>query len=182
MMVSGYSETLQYVPIPSEITKLGKAGLDRITYNGEFLFSDAASNMTETSPSNGGCLVATATFGTEMSLQVQLLREIRDDTLMSSIPGSSFMTNFNKIYYSVSPVIADVQRTNPVINDMFGVLLYPGLNLLHLMQYADSDHTILGLGMLVIILNILFYVGIPISSGVITHRLVSSRRLVVNSK
>lgn len=177
-----YSETLQYVPIPSEITKLGKAGLDRITYNGEFLFSDAASNMTETSPSNGGCLVATATFGTEMSLQVQFLREIRDDTLMSSIPGSSFMTNFNKIYYSVSPVIADVQRTNPVINDMFGVLLYPGLNLLHLMQYADSDHTILGLGMLVIILNILFYVGIPISSGVITHRLVSSRRLVVNSK
>ena len=177
-----YSQTLLYVPIPSEITNIGQAGLDRITYNGQPLFSDAASNMTNSQQDGGGCLVATATFGTEMSSQVQSLREIRDDTLMSSIPGNSFMINFNKIYYHISPVIVDVQRTSPIINDVFAVLLYPGLNLLHLIEYADSDIMILGLGILVIILGILFYGGIPLLSGVIIHRLISSRHFVVNSK
>jgi len=58
----------------------------------------------------GGCLIATATFGSELAPQVQFLRELRDDTVMSTSSGVSFMTGFNAIYYSFSPAIADLER------------------------------------------------------------------------
>ena len=45
----------------------------------------------------GGCLIATAAYGSEMAPQVQLLREIRDNQLMSTDSGISFMTGFNSI-------------------------------------------------------------------------------------
>jgi hypothetical protein len=54
----------------------------------------------------GGCLIATATYGSEMAPQVQLLREIRDTQLMSTDSGVSFMSGFNSLYYSFSPHIA----------------------------------------------------------------------------
>ena len=36
----------------------------------------------------GGCLIATAAYGSEMAPQVQLLREIRDNQLMNTSSGS----------------------------------------------------------------------------------------------
>ena len=49
---------------------------------------------------DGGCLIATATYGSELAPQVQMLREIRDNQLMNTETGSSFMSTFNDIYYS----------------------------------------------------------------------------------
>ncbi len=40
----------------------------------------------------GGCLIATAAFGSEMAPQVQFLREIRDNTVLQTESGSAFMT------------------------------------------------------------------------------------------
>jgi hypothetical protein len=65
----------------------------------------------------GGCLIATATYGSEMAPQVQLLREIRDTQLMSTDSGVSFMTGFNSLYYSFSPHIADMERESPIGKD-----------------------------------------------------------------
>ncbi|MEO2201503.1 MAG: peptidylprolyl isomerase, partial [Nitrosopumilus sp.] len=65
------------------------------------------------SSKGGGCLIATATFGSEMSTQVQQLREIRDNTLLQTQSGTSFMGMFNDVYYSFSPIIADYERENP---------------------------------------------------------------------
>ena len=62
----------------------------------------------------GGCLIATAAYGSEMAPQVQLLREIRDNQLMNTESGSAFMGAFNEAYYSFSPYIADMERENPV--------------------------------------------------------------------
>ena len=50
----------------------------------------------------GGCLIATAAFGSEMAPQVQFLRELRDDTVLQTESGSAFMTGFNQFYYSFS--------------------------------------------------------------------------------
>ena len=58
----------------------------------------------------GGCLIATATYGSELAPQVQLLREIRDNNLLNTESGSAFMETFNDIYYSFSPTIADYER------------------------------------------------------------------------
>ena len=53
----------------------------------------------------GGCLIATAAYGSEMSPQVQMLREIRDNQLMNTESGSAFMSAFNNVYYSFSPIL-----------------------------------------------------------------------------
>ena len=52
------------------------------------------------SKDGGGCLIATAAYGSEMAPQVQFLREIRDNQLMNTESGMSFMTGFNQVYYS----------------------------------------------------------------------------------
>ena len=43
-------------------------------------------------PQGGGCLIATATFGSELSSQVQQLRELRDNSLLQTESGQSFMS------------------------------------------------------------------------------------------
>jgi len=60
-----------------------------------------------------GSLV-TATFGSELAPQVQFLREIRDNTVLSTTSGASFMTAFNTFYYPFSPAVADLERQNPI--------------------------------------------------------------------
>ena len=49
----------------------------------------------------GGCLIATATYGSEMAPQVQQLRELRDNQLLQTESGTAFMGTFNDIYYSI---------------------------------------------------------------------------------
>ena len=61
-------------------------------------------NTNQQSEEGGGCLIATATYGSEMALEVQQLRELRDNQLLNTESGSIFMTEFNQIYYSFSPV------------------------------------------------------------------------------
>ncbi|NJK78319.1 MAG: hypothetical protein HC944_06540, partial [Nanoarchaeota archaeon] len=59
--------------------------------------------LSPVSNEGGGCLIATATYGTELAPQVQFLREIRDSKVMSVGAGVSFMTGFNQLYYLFSP-------------------------------------------------------------------------------
>ena len=87
----------------------------------------------------GGCLIATATFGSEMAPQVQFLREIRDNTVLQTESGTSFMTSFNQFYYSFSPAIADYERENPAFKEAVKITLTPLLTSLTLLQYVDID-------------------------------------------
>ena len=111
----------------------------------------------------GGCLIATAAFGSEMSPQVQFLREIRDNTVLQTESGTSFMAGFNQFYYSFSPVIADYERENPVFKEVVKITLTPLLTSLTLLQYADidSESDMLGYGIGIILLNIGMYFVAP---------------------
>jgi peptidyl-prolyl cis-trans isomerase B (cyclophilin B) len=111
----------------------------------------------------GGCLIATAAFGSEMAPQVQFLREIRDNTVLQTESGTSFMTGFNQFYYSFSPVIADYERENPTFKEAVKLTLTPLLISLTLLQYADidSESEMLGYGIGVILLNIGVYFVAP---------------------
>jgi len=111
----------------------------------------------------GGCLIATATFGSEMAPQVQQLRELRDNTILSTESGTAFMTGFNQFYYSFSPMVADLERENPVFKEAMKVILTPMLSSLSLLNYVDidSEQEMLGYGISLILLNIGMYVGIP---------------------
>ena len=111
----------------------------------------------------GGCLIATATFGSEMAPQVQFLREIRDNTVLQTESGISFMTGFNQFYYSFSPAIADYERENPAFKEAVKLTLTPLLSSLTLLQYVDidSESEMLGYGIGVILLNIGMYFVAP---------------------
>ena len=111
----------------------------------------------------GGCLIATAAFGSEMAPQVQFLREIRDSTVLQTESGTSFMAGFNQFYYSFSPVIADYERENPAFKEVVKLTLTPLLTSLTLLQYADidSESEMLGYGIGIILLNIGMYFVAP---------------------
>jgi peptidyl-prolyl cis-trans isomerase B (cyclophilin B) len=111
----------------------------------------------------GGCLIATAAFGSEMAPQVQFLREIRDNTVLQTESGTSFMTGFNQFYYSFSPTIADYERENPAFKEAVKIALTPLLTSLTLLQYVDidSESEMLGYGIGIILLNIGMYFIAP---------------------
>ena len=109
----------------------------------------------------GGCLIATATYGTEMAPQVQLLREIRDNQLMNTDSGASFMTGFNQFYYSFSPTIADMERENPVFREAVKIGITPLLSSLSILSFADSELEVIGYGIGVILMNLGIYVAVP---------------------
>ena len=109
----------------------------------------------------GGCLIATAAYGSEMAPQVQFLREIRDNQLMSTDSGSSFMTGFNQFYYSFSPHIADLQRENPAFKEVVRIGITPLLSSLSIMSHAESESEIIGYGVSIILMNLGMYIIAP---------------------
>ena len=111
----------------------------------------------------GGCLIATAAFGSEMAPQVQFLREIRDSTVLQTQSGSAFMTGFNQFYYSFSPTIADYERENAAFKEAVKITITPMLTSLAILNYVDidSEEEMLGYGIGIILLNIGMYFVAP---------------------
>tara|TARA_Y100001936_G_scaffold250989_1_gene305394 strand:+ start:6 stop:1250 length:1245 start_codon:yes stop_codon:yes gene_type:complete len=127
----------------------------------------------QTQPSEGGgCLIATAAFGSEMAPQVQFLREIRDTTVMNTQSGMAFMTEFNQFYYSFSPYVADYQRENPVFKEAVKLTLTPLLTSLTLLNNVeiDSEEEMLGYGIGIILLNVGMYFVAPASLIILLRR------------
>ena len=115
----------------------------------------------DTTTDGGGCLIATATYGSEMAPQVQFLREIRDNTVLTTESGTSFMTGFNQVYYSFSPYVADYERENPAFKELVKIGITPMLASLNVMSLADSEEEILGYGIGVILMNLGMYIAAP---------------------
>jgi len=82
-------------------------------------------------PAPSGCLIATATYGSELSPEVQFLRGFRDRQVLSTFAGSGFMKAFNAWYYSFSPGVASFIADNPMARAAMKVLLYPLVGILH---------------------------------------------------
>lgn len=129
--------------------------------------SNQHTSETDSSNNGGGCLIATAAYGTELAPQVQFLREIRDSTVMSTSSGAAFMTGFNQLYYSFSPAIADMERENPMFQETVRAFITPMISTLSIMTLAEdgNDTQVLGLGISVIALNLGMYVASPVLIG-----------------
>jgi hypothetical protein len=74
------------------------------------------------------------------------------------------MKSFNDVYYSFSPYIADMERENPVFKEMVKIAITPMISSLSILNYVDmdSESSVLGYGISLIILNLGMYLGIPI--------------------
>ena len=144
-------EGILFQPIPVETTVF--------TIN----VGEDGSSYYENTSEGGGCLIATATFGSEMSPQVQQLRELRDNVIMQTASGHTFMTGFNQIYYSFSPYVADFERENIVFKETVKVALTPMLTSFSILSHVpiDTEQEMLGYGIGVILLNIGMYFVAP---------------------
>ena len=127
----------------------------------EKIVEEAVVATQESEEEGGGCLIATAAYGSEMAPQVQLLREIRDNQLMNTESGKSFMGAFNEAYYSFSPYIADMERENPLFKEAVKIAITPMLSTLSLMENANSESEVLEFGLSVIALNLGMYIAAP---------------------
>jgi len=127
----------------------------------EILSKDASIN--ETIEEGGGCLIATATFGSELAPQVQQLRELRDNTILSTESGTAFMTGFNQLYYSFSPIVADLEREHPIFKEVVKLSITPMLSTLSILNYAeiDSEEEMISYGIGIILMNVGMYFVAP---------------------
>ena len=144
-------EGILFQPIPIETTVF--------TIN----VGEDGSSYYENTSEGGGCLIATAAFGSEMSPQVQQLREIRDNVVMQTASGHAFMIGFNQVYYSFSPYVADFERENVVFKETVKVTLTPMLTSFSILSHVpiDTEQEMLGYGIGVILLNIGMYFVAP---------------------
>jgi len=92
----------------------------------------ATKEIQENNQEGGGCLIATAAFNSELSAQVQMLREIRDTKIMNTQVGAMFISGFNQFYYSFSPAIADMERQSPIFKEIVKITITPLLSSLSL--------------------------------------------------
>ena len=140
---------------------------------------DQISNTT-----GGGCLIATAAYGTEMAPQVQFLREIRDNTVLSTFAGASFMTGFNQLYYSFSPTIANMEREHPLFQEVIHIVIAPMISTLHLMTLADvgNEFEVITLGISVIALNLGMYIVAPIATILVISKHLKSKSESIHKK
>ena len=159
-------EGILFQPIPTEIVSFD-------IMVGEALAQPTSPDEKEPiTGENGGCLIATAAYGSEMAPQVQQLRELRDNVILETSSGTAFMTSFNQFYYSFSPTIADFERENPIFREIVKTGLTPMLSSLSLLNYVEisSEQDMLGYGISIVLLNIGMYVGIPIFGIIKLHQ------------
>jgi len=114
--------------------------------------------------SSQGCLIATASYDSELAPQVQMLREVRDNILLSTDSGALFMNGFNTVYYSFSPQIAQLENENPIFKETVKVFITPMITTLSIMTLADenSEFDVIFLGISTIGLIIGMYVVTPV--------------------
>jgi uncharacterized repeat protein (TIGR01451 family) len=69
----------------------------------------------------GGCFIATAAYGSYLHPHVQVLRDWRDDVLLSTAPGRRFVD----AYYRHSPPVADYIADRPWLQSLIRLGLLP---------------------------------------------------------
>jgi streptogramin lyase len=128
-----------------------------------------AASTTTTAPGTPKCLIATATYGSELAPEVQLLRNFRDYSIMKTQSGSNFMVAFNAWYYSFSPYVAVYLTNHWVERTIMKGVLYPLIGILYLTSNLFSatsaypELAALLSGLFASSLIGAFYLGAPLS-------------------
>jgi len=90
--------------------------------------------------SDNGCLIVTATFGSPLASEVQLVRSFRDDSIVKSYAGSRFMPAFNAWYYSFSPQVSMYINEHPYVKPAMQLLITP---ILQIVLFAQACYSFL---------------------------------------
>lgn len=71
----------------------------------------------------GGCFIATAAYGTPMAEEIEILREFRDEYMLTNVVGQAFVD----LYYRVSPPMADFITEHASLKQMVRAGLVPAV-------------------------------------------------------
>ena len=145
----------------SDVISTGSTGGDDSVCGTGTIMKNGKCVVDKSTEDGGGCLIATATYGSEMAIEVQQLRELRDNQLLQTESGTAFMSTFNDIYYSFSPTIADMEREHPMFKEAVKLAITPMISSLSLMDNAESESEVLSIGISVIALNLGMYLAVP---------------------
>jgi hypothetical protein len=91
------------------------------------------------SDGGGGCFIATAAFGSPTERHVQILRDFRDKCLLKFQLGQEFV----KLYYRISPPIADAIAKNEVLRMITRWSLIPVIGVAYLIVMFGIIPTLL---------------------------------------
>ena len=110
------------------------------------------------------CLIATASYGSELAPQVQMLREVRDNVLRSTYSGALFMDAFNSVYYSFSPQVAQLENEHPIFREAVKAFITPMISTLSVMTLANdgSESEVILFGVSTIGLIVGMYIAAPV--------------------
>jgi len=113
--------------------------------NGSYVLTVAANGGGKNHSTNvtliiqgSGCLIATATYGSELASEVQFLRGFREERVMPTLAGRQFLYGFNIFYYSFSPKVARLIESDDGLRALCKVALYPLISILKLAARLDS--------------------------------------------
>ena len=116
------------------------------------------------------CVIATATYGSPLAPEVQVLRGFRDQQLMKTYAGSNFMILFNAWYYSWSPPVARYENTNQPMRTVMMGALYPLIGIMSAASVAFSvlsplspEFAAVTVGIMASPLIGFFYLGLPLA-------------------
>ncbi len=83
-----------------------------------------------------GCVIATATYGSELAPEVAYMRHVRDGMIGSNKVGQQLVNGWNVFYYLWSPPLAQFVDTHDVVKPIFKVLLLPLVGTIHLTAFT----------------------------------------------
>ena len=152
LSVTGLPSEASYTLSPSKLTPPGTATLiiDAGSAKGTFtIIIKAKSSGKEKTQfvtlniEEKLCIIATVTYGSEVSDEVNFLRGFRDNIVLSTTAGKMFYKAFDAFYYSWSPYVAQFIHRNPTLKTPMRIILYPLIGSLMIASYIATPLTTL---------------------------------------
>jgi hypothetical protein len=98
-------------------------------------------------PLNGSCFIATAAFGSYMEGRVVILREFRDQYLLTNKAGRALVS----CYYRHSPSLADTIQESELLKSLTRIVLMPVIGISYIMLHTPPIQQALYLFLMLIV-------------------------------
>jgi hypothetical protein len=130
------------------------------------------------------CIIATATYGSEMAPEVIFMRHVRDNMIASNEVGRTIVNGWNTFYYSWSTPLALWIASSDALQSTFKVLLLPLVAIVHLTAFIYAAIATINLALASVIafstaaiLSVASYIIAP----VLTLRTIYRKKHIVRS-